>query len=464
MFDIFTATWYTPLCVGVKTASRRSQPLSHGTAWTVLGTYTTDANGKIAVEIQHLAVGAQFRIREIVPENYICSGQNPKTITLKPGKNTVSFENKPSGDLEIIKTCSDGHIEDIGFYMEQWNAETDVWSPVLPAHGEVWITDENGKILIPGLVACIRLRITEDVPAGYICESRNPQTITIVKGLNTVSFENIPIIGNLEITKVDEAFPDHKLSGAEFTVTMTKLDGTTETAIMEEVKDASGKGTGVYVLKRIEYGSVCEIRETKAPEGYELSDEVWHVTIAEEKTYTIATPDFDAVTNRQKEGKISVHKEDADHNAMSGVQFLLEYSVDNGATWAPIQARTAEDPVAPGYCTSAGLSNGILTTGADGNVVFTGLALSTEINSNVLYRLTEVKTLPGYSLLADPVFEGMLTSEEYDLAFTAVNHSTFKMPMTGGNGFVGATIGSIFIVLASLALALLFIHRRKAKS
>ena len=68
MFDIFTATWYTPLCVGVKTASRRSQPLSHGTAWTVLGTYTTDANGKIAVEIQHLAVGAQFRIREIVPK------------------------------------------------------------------------------------------------------------------------------------------------------------------------------------------------------------------------------------------------------------------------------------------------------------------------------------------------------------------------------------------------------------
>ena len=431
-----------------------------GTAWTVLGTYTTDANGKIAVEIQHLAVGAEFKIREIVPENYICSGQNPKTITLTPGKNTVSFENKPSGDLEIIKTCSDGHIEDIGFYVEQWNAETEVWTPVLPKHGEVWITDENGKILIPGLVAGIRLRITEDVPAGYICESVNPQTITIIKGTNTVSFENRPIIGNLEITKVDEAYPDHKLTGAEFTVTMTK-DGNTETAVMTEVLDEQGNGTGVYRLEHIEYGTVCEIRETKAPEGYELSDEEWHVTIAEEKTYTIATPDFDAVTNRQKEGKISVHKEDADHNAMSGVQFLLEYSVDNGATWAPIQARTADDSVQPGYCTSEGLTDGILTTGADGNVVFTGLALSMEINSNVLYRLTEVKTQNGNTLMGISVFEGPLTIEEPELSYKVVNESVFTMPRTGGNGFAFTGIAFGFAILAAMFILFNLPQKRK---
>ena len=546
--------------------------------WDNIGTFRTGTDGKIDVPKQYLIQGATYRITEIVPENYICTTQNPQTVTLNQATTTVNFSNKPFSGLEIIKTSPDGNIENIEFVIEKQvpigHGGLTGWE-ILDPKNPTYFTNKEGKIVIDDdtvLETGMVLRITENVPENYICTSENPKTITLSLGKNSVTFENIPvaklslvkrsddgkvdgiqfklekkqmtgttgptqrerwdligtytthdggiilpeefgaldydgiyrvteivpqgyicenpvqtftagidsegnpvtehqvtfenrrIYGNLEITKVDESYPDHKLTGAEFTVTMTTFGSSEQkTKIMTEVLDEQGNGTGVYRLEGIEYGTICEIRETAAPEGYELSDEVWRVTILEEKTYTITTPNFDAVINRQIEGQLSVHKEDADHNAMTGVQFLLEYSVDEGKNWAPVQARTAEDPILPGYCTSEGLTDGILTTGADGNIVFTGLALSTELNSNVTYRLTEVKTLPGYSLLADPVFEGTLTSEEYDLAFTVVNHSTFKMPMTGSIGFVGATIGSILTVLASLALALLFIRRRKEK-
>ena len=457
--------------------------LGHGenTAWVILDpknpTYFTNEKGRIIIDDEIiLETGMTLRITEHVPENYICTSENPKTITLSLGKNSVTFENIPVAKLSLVKRSDDGHVDGIQFKLERKH----ITGTTGPTQRERWdligtYTTHDGGIILPEEFGALDYdgiyRVTEIVPQGYICE--NPvQTFTA--GIDSegnpvtehqVTFENRRIYGNLEITKVDESYPDHKLTGAEFTVTMTTFGSSEQkTKIMTEVLDEQGNGTGVYRLEGIEYGTVCEIRETNAPEGYELSDEVWTVTIEEEKTYTIATPNFEAVINRQVEGQISVHKEDAEHNALGDIRFLLEFSLDDGTTWAPIQTRAADDPVAPGYCTSEDLTDGILTTGVDGNIVFTGLALSTEINSNVLYRLTEIKTLPGYSLLTDPVFEGMLTSAEYDLAFTAVNHSPFKMPMTGSSGFVGATIGSILTVLASLALALLFIHRRKAKS
>ena len=546
--------------------------------WDNIGTFTTGTDGKIDVPKQYLIQGATYRITEIVPENYICTTQNPQTVTLNRATTTVNFSNKPFSGLEIIKTSPDGNIANIEFVIEKQvplgHGEYTTWE-ILDPKNPTYLTNEKGKIVIDddavvetGMV----LRITENVPDGYICTSENPKTITLSLGKNSVTFENIPvaklslvkrsddgkvdgiqfklekkqmtgttgptqrerwdligtytthdggiilpeefgaldydgiyrvteivpqgyicenpvqtftagidsegnpvtehqvtfenrrIYGNLEITKVDESYPDHKLTGAEFTVTMTTFGSSEQkTKIMTEVLDEQGNGTGVYRLEGIEYGTICEIRETAAPEGYELSDEVWRVTILEEKTYTITTPNFEAVINRQIAGQISVHKEDAEHNAMSGVQFLLEYSMDNGATWAPIQARTAEDPILPGYCTSEGLTDGILTTGADGNIVFTGLALSTEINSNVTYRLTEVKTQNGNTLMGISVFEGPLTIEEPELSYKVVNESVFSMPRTGSNGFVGTGIAIGLAILAALIILLNLPRGKKIK-
>ena len=113
-----------------------------------------------------------------------------------------------------------------------------------------------------------------------------------------------------------------------------------------------------------------------------------------------------------------------------------------------------------GTCTSEGLKDGKLTTGADGTAIFTGLCIDTQVGE-VYYRITELSTKPGYSLLTGYAFEGNLTEQSViDVSFTIVNQPEFTMPATGGRGYR--------IVIASLALIGLcagafFLFRRKEK-
>ena len=94
--------------------------------------------------------------------------------------------------------------------------------------------------------------------------------------------------------------------------------------------------------------------------------------------------------------------------------------------------------------------------------VFSGLAVSTPVQT-VLYRLTEVRTRDGYSLLAGPVFEGELTDPDgADLSFTAVNRPVFTLPMTGGAGFSAAgAAGGLSAGTALLAAFAAFRRRER---
>ena len=144
---------------------------------------------------------------------------------------------------------------------------------------------------------------------------------------------------------------------------------------------------------------------------------------------------------------------------ISGVTFLVEYSTDEGETWEPIQLRNEEDDVQAGYCTSEGLEDSKLTTGEDGMAVFSGLCVDSQLGE-IRYRITEVATVPGYSLLPDYAFEGTLSEQsETDVSFTVVNQPEFAMPSTGGHGF--HLIAGI-VAFLSLALGAVFLLRGKA--
>lgn len=197
------------------------------------------------------------------------------------GTMTMTIHNVPlTGDLEIRKTSEDGAIAGIPFTVEEW----------VPGVGYCRIgqysTDSSGKILVPKLRVGTKYRISETVPEGYL--GQEPKEITIQAGTNTVTFENRPIYGNLELTKIDEANPEVKLSGAEFTVTWEtpskdpSIGSAIQKRIMTEVLDANGRGTGVYRLEHLRYGRYT-VQETKAPEGYELSEAVFEIYITEEK-------------------------------------------------------------------------------------------------------------------------------------------------------------------------------------
>lgn len=110
--------------------------------------------------------------------------------------------------------------------------------------------------------------------------------------------------------------------------------------------------------------------------------------------------------------------------------------------------------VLEGTCTSAGLKNGRLISGADGLVEFTGL------HPERLYRLTETAAPDGYQLLADTAYEGGLPADkDLVIQLTVVNVPTFELPKTGSKSMLLMPIS--LALAAALCGAILVIGKRK---
>ena len=193
-----------------------------------------------------------------------------------------------------------------------------------------------------------------------------------------------------------------------------------------------------------------------------LNDTIFEVNVIEEKTYVVEAKGFQGVPNRQQVGSIQVKKVDPEGKPLSGVSFLLEYSLDK-KDWKPVEFREENSLPAIGRCTSAGLKDGVLTTDKDGTVLFSGLSISIG-ERHIYYRLTEVATLEGYALLPEPVFEGELPQNgSRDITVTAVNTPAFTRPFTGAGGFPAATSGTALALCAGAFFIIKIISFRQKK-
>lgn len=496
-----------------------------GIGWWTRGTYKTDADGKIDLELKY---GYKYRVTETVPEDYV-SENRVQEFTAKLGTNTLTFVNHPVAKLEIVKTSTDGKVAGISFKVEVQNSKK--WTEL-----GTYVSDANGKILVEDLEVGKKLRITEIVPENYICTSANPQTITLVKGMNSVSFTNKPIV-TLELLKTSD---DGKVAGIEFTLEQ-KLGGD-YSVIGTYVTDADGKIT----VEDLTEGAVYRLTET-VPEGYIGETPVQEFTAQlgtnaisftnrlirgnlrivkvdkatqtplEGAGYRVFNADGEVVAegytdengevsfenlaygeytyqefvapegfvldetvysfsiiqdgveiakehnNQPKEGSITIYKVDEAGRPLPDVTFLLEFSADGGKTWSPIQYREETDDVRAGCCTSEGLDQGSLVTGEDGYAVFTGLCIDTQLGE-VLYRVTETATKNGYSLLPGYAFNDSLSENtDIEVSFTVVNQPEFKMPATGGSGFTGMMIAVAFAGLAAAAMLLMMKKRRETE-
>ena len=222
-----------------------------GVGWWAWKTVKTDAEGK--VKIDGLEVGMKLRVTETVPDGYVCNSENPQTITLVAGTNTLRFENEPLADLEIIKTSEDGKVDNISFRIEKYEPEGGIgwwtWKTVK--------TGADGKINLDGLKVGTKLRITEIIPENYICTSDNPQTITLVKGTNTVTFTNKPIV-RLELLKTSD---DGNVDGIEFTLAIRR-----DQAFVDIGTYTTHDG-GKIEIEDLTEGATYRLTET-VPEGY----------------------------------------------------------------------------------------------------------------------------------------------------------------------------------------------------
>jgi len=99
-------------------------------------------------------------------------------------------------------------------------------------------------------------------------------------GANSIVFTNAMKTGSFRFTKVNTA--NEPLAGAEFTLTSDNFTATEES-------DAQG----VVAFTNIPYGTYT-LRETNAPEGYEINDALWTVTVAYNGGVKVALNEYEA--------------------------------------------------------------------------------------------------------------------------------------------------------------------------
>ncbi len=348
--------------------------------------------------------------------------------------------------LKIVKTSEDGNVAGFTFKVTRL---ADGYSKTYTtnAAGEI-ITDQMPVYVDADATQLYEYKVEEiNVPNKY--RTPDAQTITLTYGQTTeVSFYNQIARGTLEILKVDHDGVT-PLEGAKFEITDDNGN-----VIATETSGPDGK----IKVDSILYGQY-HWSEVMAPKGCELDDTVHDFAIEHDEQIVEVTQE-----NTPSVGSITAKKVDADGNAMSGVEFTLEYSTDDGATWAPVEARAEDSKPSIGGCTSA-VVDGALETDENGVTTFNGLQVDNQ-TVTITYRLTETGTKSGNTLLAAPLFIGSLPqvlddgTETVDVVVTAVNNQSFTLPSSGGNGMVSVPVG-IALALISVSCFAAWLWKKK---
>lgn len=210
--------------------------------------------------------------------------------------------------------------------------------------------------------------------------------------------------GSLTINKVD-AETGKALAG----VTYRLYD-----SAGKKVADVTTGADGKAVFKNLSQGKYS-YQEISAPSGYVVDNTKYQITISATALNIAAKR-----TNTLAKGSITVRKVDATGAPLAGAELVLETSVD-GKTWTEVSRITSDK---------------------------TGSAKWDDLKIGVQYRITETKAPAGYTLMAEPLFAGVLDSSNRDVTITACNNAGFALPFTGGTGF------TTYILLAALMLCM----------
>lgn len=348
--------------------------------------------------------------------------------------------------LKIVKTSEDGNVAGFTFKVTRL-ADGYSKTYTTSAAGEI-ITDQMPVYVDADATQLYEYKVEEiNVPDKY--RTPDAQTVTLTYGQTAeVSFYNKISRGTLEILKVDHDGVT-PLEGAKFEITDDNGN-----VIATETSGPDGK----IKVDSILYGQY-HWSEVEAPKGYDLDDTVHDFAIEHDEQVVEVTQE-----NTPSVGSITAKKIDADGNAMPGVEFTLEYSTDDGATWAPVEARAEDSKPSIGGCTSA-VVDGALETDENGVATFNGLQVDNQ-TVTILYRLTETGTKSGSTLLAAPVFTGSLPqvlddgTETVDVVVTAVNNQSFTLPSSGGNGMASVPVG-IALALISVSCFAAWLWKKK---
>ena len=270
-----------------------------------------------------------------------------QTQKIKITKNTaavLTFTNiRDTGNASIIKKWTNPN----GLTTAQKaELEKNVYFTVKNANGAyLKAVSKNGKYVYNGSqTAEARFMLTNgkfelaELPTGKytITEINNAEgylpktqvkTITVTKDATaSAEFVNKVIVGNVTLTKVDEDYPENKLTGAIFTV--YKSDKKTVVGTLKETE------TGVYSLEGLVYGEYY-VQETKAPEYFVRDVNFYYFQIVNDgETVEVSNDELGKGTfiNSPQKGEIKIVKTSYD-NKVEGIHFEVTGKTYTGQTF-----------------------------------------------------------------------------------------------------------------------------------
>ncbi|WP_409969701.1 SpaA isopeptide-forming pilin-related protein [Bengtsoniella intestinalis] len=279
-----------------------------GTGGTVIGRYTTSANGSVTVTglepgtyvIEEVVAPSGYELNTATQTVYI-SGDEQAVVT-------VDFRNYKMADLVIMKQDSvTGEMLSGAKFKVTYSDGT-----VVGNSNGYYTTDANGLITISELEHNATVIVQEvTAPDGYLLDE-TPQTIQLSQGdAYVLTFENDPM-GGLRITKTDAEDGD-RISGVKFEISHMngELIGTYTT-------DSNGR---IY-LTGLENGWYTVV-ETQAADGYILDDTPYNVEVTAGETATLT------IENSQM-SNILIRKVDSETGeGLYGAVFMVYDSSNN---------------------------------------------------------------------------------------------------------------------------------------
>ena len=311
--------------------------------------------GSQKTETKFVLKNGAFVIAELPTGEYTVTEYNnakdysPKQQTqkIKITKNTaaaLTFTNiRDTGNASIVKKWTNPN----GLTTAQKaELEKNVYFTVKNADGAyLKAVSKNGKYVYNGSqTAEARFMLTNgkfeltELPTGKytITEINNSEgylpktqvkTITVTKDATaSAEFVNKVIVGNVTLTKVDEDYPENKLTGAVFTV--YKSDKKTVVGTMKETE------TGVYLLEGLVYGEYY-VQETKAPEYFVRDVNFYYFQIVNDgETVEVSNDELGKGTfiNSPQKGEIKIVKTSYD-NKVEGIHFEVTGKTYTGQTF-----------------------------------------------------------------------------------------------------------------------------------
>lgn len=390
-------------------------------------------------------VGADLYVKEIAAdEHYIVSDQKFIVAFAYAGQEIAQVDFVVNDGKPIENHLKRGTVRGLKVDEDGKTIEKAVFG--LFKVGETEFTGENAILTAEtdseGIFVFEKLPygeylIREITPAeGFVLnETVYPVTIQEDGQLVEIGFENLHITGSVQVTKVDEDYPENKLTGAEFEVYLDldndgKYDAEKDVLVgqMKEVE------TGIYQMDGLRYGSYF-VYEKTAPDGFKKDDGYYHFEIREDgKIVTVENEAGVGFINQCRTGSIRIEKTSED-GVLKGFTFRVE----------------GKDPAGNAFSKE-------YVTDEKGQILIEGLRIGDYTVTEVANEATKKYVLP----------EGKMVTVLEDKTTVAKFHNELKpekpdIPKTGDESNMGLWIGLMGVSVLGLAAGSVLTFRKKKK-